>query len=95
VKLGTVLESVSGLSDELCIFARRPWSINSEAEVGALDDGTHIPERITDRGLEYFLEVSTAKEVLTAFGERLVSPEEKQRLLVYYAENDAYPDWIY
>jgi hypothetical protein len=33
--------------------------------------------------------------VLGVFGEKPPSQEEKIALLVYYADNDAYPDWVY
>jgi len=43
----------------------------------------------------HFLEVDVANEVLEAIANRQASPADRCDLLIYYAENDAYPNWIY
>ena len=50
---------------------------------------------MTDAGFKYFLGVSTAREVLEVFQGREPSLEEKIDCLLYYAENDAFPGWVY
>ena len=54
-----------------------------------------MPSYITTLGFEYFLKVHVAKEVLEVLSGRKASKDEKLRLLIFYAENDAYPDWVY
>ncbi|MFO0760080.1 MAG: hypothetical protein U0359_26590 [Byssovorax sp.] len=82
------------MSQDAVLCVRPPWARESEAiviEPG--EDG--IPQRVKDEGFVYFLETSVACEVLGVFGDREPTQEEKLRLLIYYAENDAYPDWVY
>lgn len=54
-----------------------------------------MPSEVAARGLDYFLEVNIAKEVLEVLGKKAASREEKVKLLIFYAENDAYPDWVF
>lgn len=83
------------LRDDDVIFAARPWTLTSEAEIGPFDSDYRIPEAYMERKLEYFLEASVAHEVLGVFGDRKFTDDERNELLLFYAENDAYPDWVY
>lgn len=93
--LGNVLDQISQLHDYEVVFAKRPWTLASDAEIGRLDSEFRVPKAISDSGFAYFLEVSIAREVLEVFGNRQPSHDECRSLLMYYAENDAYPDWVY
>jgi hypothetical protein len=93
--LGNVLGQISQLENGEVIFAKKPWTLSSEADVGRLDIDFRVPKVISDRGLEYFLEVSVALEVLEVFGARKPTRGECRALLMYYAEHDAYPEWVY
>lgn len=93
--LANVLDQISQLADDEVIFAKKPWTLSSEADVGRLDIDFRVPKVISDRGLEYFLEVSVALKVLEAFGARKPTQGECRALLMYYAEDDAYPKWVY
>lgn len=94
--LGTLIDRLpGGLDDRQCIFAARPWSATSPAAVVLLDDAFTPPKEILEQGLTYFLEVHVAKEVLEVFGDRPPTRVEKHNLIIFYAENDAYPDWVY
>jgi len=44
-------------------------------------------------GFEYFLEVSTANEILEPFLVANPTPLQIFDFVLYYAENDAFPDW--
>lgn len=81
------------LEDADVLFARRPWSSQSDCIISRLDAECRVPQEISDRGLDYFIEVSLAREVLGAFGGRTPSEDERLRLLLHYAEYDAYPEW--
>ncbi|WP_198119319.1 DUF7716 domain-containing protein [Massilia rhizosphaerae] len=95
MKLQDALDNVKSLSDDKVIFARKPWTLESEADVGLLDFEFRVPVEVTNNGLDYFLEVSVANDVLEVFGDRQPSVDEQRALLMYYAENDAYPKWVY
>jgi len=95
MKLRDALDQVGQLNDESVIFAERPWALEAEADVGVLDADLRPPASLTSRGLEYFLEVSIAKEVLSVLAARGSTVDERRALLMYYAERDAYPSWVY
>jgi hypothetical protein len=95
VKLQEALDRVRQLSDDDVIFARPPWKLDADADIGPLDTDYRVPAAITQRGLAYFLEASVANEVLQVFGDREPTADECRRLLMFYAEHDAYPDWVF
>jgi hypothetical protein len=95
MKLQDALDQVDQVSDDRVIFARKPWTLESEAEIAVFDADFRVPAEIGSRGLEYFLEVSIAIEALEVFGDRTPTTDERRALLLYYAENDAYPEWVY
>lgn len=93
VKLGEVIKMLRKLECEE-IFARQPWSADSECMLVDLEEGDKFPKELVAAGFAYFLDVVTALEVLEAFGKRRPKMDEKLRLLSHYAEHDAYPDWV-
>ena len=82
-------------SKTICL--RAPWTADSEARVVVVDEEGRIPPDALSDGFEYFLEASVALEVLEVPRHRQTKPttEDACRLLIYYAENDAHPDWAY
>ena len=62
---------------------------------GEPDESLKVPEDVKISGFDYFLEVSVALEVLESLEGKPSSLDDKLRLLIYYAENDSYPDYIY
>jgi len=95
--LGETIKQLDALDEFDMLCARRPWSASAECVVTSLNDDLGVPPHIKEAGFEYFLEVFTAREVLEAFGVFSKKPpteEEKIRLLIHYADYDAYPDWI-
>ena len=93
--LEEALDQVDRLGDDKVIFARRPWTLDTEAEIVMLNVKFRNVDAIRNRDLEYFLEVSVAQEVLEVFGDREPTVEQTRALLLFYAEHDAYPDWVY
>lgn len=76
------------------ICLRAPWTADSEARVVELDDESRLPPDALSDGLKYFLETEVALEVLDGLGNRrIISAEDACNLLLYYADNDAYPEW--
>jgi len=87
--LRDILHNILCIDEDSVIFAKRPWTLDSEAEIGKFDPGSRIPTSFTDRGFAYFLEVYLAKEFLEDLGNTLSAEEERLARLIYYAENDA------
>jgi len=54
-----------------------------------------VPRHLLDTGLDYFLEVHVGNEVFEVFEKVPPTSNQKIELLIYYAENDAFPDWVY
>lgn len=93
--LGEVIDQIPRLDDDLVVFAKRPWSVESPAVIGRLTSDFAVPRDMTEAGLDYFLEVSVALGVLEVLRGRPEDPNEYRRLLMFYAENDAYPPWVF
>ncbi len=89
-----LVQALPSLDETLIVCAPDPWAENSELRLLELDDDFEIPESLLDDGFEFFLEVAVVAEVLGVFEGKVVSDDEKIALLVYYAENDEYPDWV-
>jgi hypothetical protein len=81
--------------DDQVVFAKRPWALDSDAIIGMLDDDFGVPVALKASGYEYVLDAPVAREVLEVFEDRVPSEEQIRALLFFYAENDAYPDWVY
>ncbi len=54
-----------------------------------------VPAQLWSSGYRYFLEVGEASGIVASFNEPPLSDDERFRLLVHYAANDAFPEWIY
>lgn len=93
--LRDVVANLNELDEDGIICVQRPWSGEAEARVVAPDDDLSVPADVQAAGFAYFLEVHVAKEVVGVFGEKPPTLDESVLLLVHYAENDAYPDWVY
>jgi hypothetical protein len=76
------------------IYLHLPWTADAEARVVELDEESRIPPDALSDGLRYFLETEVALEVLNGLrNRRITTTEDACNLLLYYAENDAYPEW--
>jgi hypothetical protein len=95
VTLGEVLARVEEFSEEETVFSRRPWRFDEDAILVRMDEEGRIPSSTTAAGWDYFLEVTVAKEVLEVFEGAPPTPGERRNLLLFYGENDAFPDWVY
>lgn len=89
MKLKDILCSIHGIEDDLVIYAKKPWCDTADT---LLSPATAIP---IDNNYEYFLEVFVAKEALEVFEGREISDDDLFKFLIFYAENDAYPEWVY
>lgn len=95
MKLCELIDRIDFLNDDHCIFAAKPWSSEADSHVCPLGDKGEPPPELLSKGYAYFLEVHVAKEVLEVLSGHEATPEQKRNLLLFYAENDAYPPWVY
>ena len=94
MRLRDIIDNLESVDDSLCIVAKRPWKPDSEALLVQLTDDYRVPGETTEQGYEYFLEVSVALgEVLDGLNSAL-SSDQRFSAVLYYAENDAFPDWL-
>lgn len=94
MKLGALLDQIDSFNEDHCIFATRPWSCDSDSHICPLGDEGEPPPELLSKGYVYFLEVHVAKEALEVLSGRAATPEQRRSLLLFYAENDAYPPWV-
>jgi hypothetical protein len=75
------------------ICAERPWSLSSVLQLYELDDLNSLPKD----AFPYFLEPETTLDLIEALEKYRPnhSMEDACRLIVYYAENDAHPEWLW
>ncbi len=92
--LRDVIAKLTELPDDATLFVRRPWEPGSECALVRFKPGTSHASFMSAQGLDYFLEIFVALEALEVFrGE--ASLEDRIRLIIFYAENDAYPEWAF
>ena len=84
--LADAVAALESLDEEETIYASRPWAAMSACVVA--------PTGSKPAGFEYFLDAGTAREVLEALDVELRTPDNVLRLLMHYAEHDAYPRWL-
>jgi hypothetical protein len=89
MKLRDVLHGIWNVNEGAVVFVKRPWTLDSDAEIGSYDEGYRIPDSMTNRGFMYFLEAHIAREFLEDIAESIPSEDAKFLRLIYYAENDA------
>jgi hypothetical protein len=92
VTLLEVIEGLDVLPEEATIYAQQPWSDGSTAIAGIEDDDGRPPESARLGHLDYFLEVSIAREILEDWADTLdhsATPSERCARIIRYAEDDA------
>jgi hypothetical protein len=91
----TLLDVIANLAhfDEVdTIYLEQPWNRGATAVVAREPDSGRVPDEAADLGLDYFLEVSIAREILEDWASsRQSSPslEAKCDRIIQYAINDA------
>ena len=95
MKLLEALDIVNELKTNDAIFCIKPWGLNSDAVIGQLTEEYRVPKEKIDAGFDYFLDAPVAQEVLEGFQNCKLNKDQKRDLLLYYAENDGFPDWAY
>ena len=90
-----IVDIVADLADhneELTIYAKKPWSCDSEAVLAHEPDAGGLPPEAAAIGAVYFIEVFVANEFLDgwrASQPRSTTVEEQSERLIRYALDDA------
>ena len=91
--LEEIVRTIDTGEERRTICARKPWTADSEAILVTPNARGGLPPGTRESGFAYFLEVHIAREILAPYLEkRPRTPKEKLDFLIYYAENDAFPD---
>lgn len=93
--LAEAIVRLDSFGENRVICARAPWIPTSDCVVPELTEQLGVPQNVLREGYKYFLEVLVAKEALEVFGDRTPTDDERVRLVIHYAEKDAFPDWVY
>lgn len=93
MKLSDIVNGLGTTEDSLCIVVKRPWMGDSEARLVRLTEDFRVPEEVLSAGYEYFLEVSVARDEVLS-GPIALNDDQKVAAVIYYAENDAFPEWM-
>ena len=94
MNLQEAILKLESFSDDLCIVAKRPWTPNSECELIELTAEYAVPASVKARGFEYFLEIFVANYEVLNRSKIELSPKQKVEAVIFYAENDAFPEWL-
>jgi len=93
MRLSELVLQIDRLSDDDWIGMQRPWTLDAECRVSTIPHDLRWPEAESVQGYAYFLEITVAREVLDACTPAQFSLRDRARVLLYYAEYDAWPDW--
>jgi len=87
-----LIQDLDSLDEGSTIYAREPWTAQSQVVVAPEPDSGGLPPEAQKHGLKYFLEVSLAREFLEDWVTNLhrePTLEEKCARLIEYAVTDA------
>lgn len=90
MKLRDILLKSEELDENDVVFAMKPWSLETEAKVVSFAPGDFVPRFLQDDLFEYFLEAPLIADIRSQITDEGGDPEEVLRILLYYAENDAF-----
>jgi hypothetical protein len=91
--LWDLVMKLSWIEDDPTIYASEPWDRNAKALLVSTDGEGCAAEPIPP-GFVYFLETSICKEILEGIARHKLSSERRFEVILYYAQNDAFPEWL-
>lgn len=94
IEQAIVAVSRGRVSDELTLFARRPWSWGAEARFVLIGPYDPVPQDVVDAGLEYVLSVVDIAEILPDVLQKRLGSRALAEYVVHYATFDCAPAWI-
>lgn len=95
MKILDIVADLAAQDGELTIYAKEPWSCESEAELAREPDAGGLPPEAAAIGATYFIEVFIANEFLKgwrgwrASQNQSATAKEQSERLIQYAINDA------
>jgi hypothetical protein len=92
MRLIDIVADLKTYDEELTIYAKEPWSCDSEAVLAREPDAVEPPPEAAAIGAVYFIEVFVANEFLDGWRanqQRSVTTKEQCERLIQYAINDA------
>ena len=93
MRLAEAVMQLATLDLTVTLYVQQPWSPASPCALVADEEGVRARDVAAAIGLDYFLEVDVMREALGVFGDRPTTIADKIRLLIHYAEFDAFPAW--
>jgi hypothetical protein len=92
MKLREILIDSDKLGEYDVVYAKRPWSLESDACVVRYEANEAVTRLLKDdTSLEYFLEAELIKDIRSQVEDSGKSSVQVLDILLYYAENDAFP----
>ncbi|WP_158549176.1 hypothetical protein [Lysobacter silvisoli] len=95
MNLYEALSIILEMSEDHAVFAVKPFSPGSAAQIDRLDSNLSTPEHIKSAGFDYVIDTISAQEAVEVFGSYIPTREEVSRFLLHYAIFDSFPDWVY
>ena len=92
--LGDIFDDLDALDGDLCIVAKPPWTVASDAMLLGLDDEGSVPTHAKEAGYEYFIEVIILRDEVFGDWAPSLTASERSAVAIHYAEHDAYPAWL-
>lgn len=92
MKLREVINQLDNFNSDYTVYAKQPWTPDSEAVVAMEPDNGGIPDEAKKINAEYFLEIFLVQEFIEGWLSNLDEPPsetDKCFRLIEYAENDA------
>jgi len=91
VNLLDLTKQVHQIDPELTVYAKAPWSFDSEVCLAIEPEDSLIPESLASQGFSYFLEVFIASEVVPDLSSGVPFFTQKKwcERLIRYAEMDS------
>ena len=90
--LEKILTALTNLDEFDVLYAERPWTPASNACVVRYTPDETVVRKISDSSLEYFLEASLIRDISSQVKRSGLSTSDVIRIIIYYAENDAFPE---
>lgn len=87
-----IIADIKNIDTSLVIFAKEPWTLNSEAILLLQSDNAVYLEEIRFPGYKYFIEIDIALDFLNDWIElfdKVPSREAQCERIIQYAINDA------
>lgn len=91
MKLREILIKAENLDARDVVYAKRPWSLDSSACVVRYDSDERLPRHLSDASFEYFLDAELIQDIRGQIKGAGRPPGEEFDVVLYYAENDAFP----